>query len=125
MEAMRSTDRFSIDDVRCHVAGAALPVANLSVGGFYIACDPPLPLAQSLALELVFADGWRMPAVGRVVWVNAGSAASPGLPKGCGITITQIAFPDKLALVDRLRRANLSRVERRGPDPGASTIGDS
>ena len=31
--------------------------------------------------------------------------AKPDLPTGCGITITKIAFPDKLALVDRLRRA--------------------
>ena len=103
---MRSTDRFSIEDVVCNVAGASLPVTNLSVGGFFVACEPPLPLGQSVAFDLVFSDGWRAPAVGRVAWVNGEESTTPSLPKGCGITITKIAFPDKLALVDRLRRAS-------------------
>jgi len=101
---MRSTDRFSIEDVHCNVAGATLAVTNLSVGGFFVACEPPLPLGQSVAFDLVFADGWRASAVGRVAWVN-GQESQTALPRGCGITITKIAFPDKLALVDRLRRA--------------------
>jgi hypothetical protein len=103
---MRSTDRFSIEDVRCDVAGASLAVTNLSVGGFYVACEPPLPMGHSVAFDLVFGDGWRASAVGRVAWVNAQESTTPGLPMGCGITITKIAFPDKLALVDRLRRAS-------------------
>lgn len=110
---MRSTDRFSIEDVRCHVGGHSLEVANLSVGGFFVACEPPLPLSQSVAFELVFADGWRAPAVGRVAWVNGSSGAASGLPTGCGITITKIAFPDKLALIDRLRRASAMADPRR------------
>ena len=56
---MRSTDRFSIEDVRCDVAGASLAVTNLSVGGFYVACEPPLPMGHSVAFDLVFGDGWR------------------------------------------------------------------
>jgi len=103
---MRSTDRFALHDVSCLIGGRSLSVANLSVGGFFVVCDPPLPLAQSVAFELVFADGWRASAVGRVVWVNGGDTVPPApLPVGCGITITKIAFPDKLAIVDRLRRA--------------------
>jgi hypothetical protein len=113
---MRSTDRFSLQDVRCDLGGHSLPVANLSVGGFYIACVPPLPLAQSVAFDLVFGDGWRVSAVGRVVWVNGDeSAPTSGLPPGCGITITKIAFPDKLGIVDRLRRASEIPAERRAP----------
>jgi len=46
----------------------------------------------------------------------AQAAATSGLPAGCGITITKIAFPDKLALIDRLRRASGTAAERRGPD---------
>ena len=123
---MRSTDRFSIEHVRCQVNGALLAVANLSVGGFYVACDPPLPLAQSVAFELIFADGWRVAAVGRVVWVNGGAgAAASGLPTGCGITITKVAFPDKLAIVDRLRRASESPAERRRAARGTTTGGES
>jgi Tfp pilus assembly protein PilZ len=111
---MRSTDRFAIEDVRCDVGGASLAVANLSVGGFFVACEPPLPLGHSVAFDLVFADGWRAAAVGRVAWVNgAESGNTPGLPTGCGITITKIAFPDKLALIDRLRRASAVADPRR------------
>jgi Tfp pilus assembly protein PilZ len=102
---VRSTDRFLIEDVRCSVGGALFDVANLSVGGFFVACEPPLPIGHSVAFELVFADGWRAPAVGRVAWVNGLEPSTPSLPTGCGITITKIAFPDKLALIDRLRRA--------------------
>jgi hypothetical protein len=117
IETMRSTDRFSLEAVECAMGGHRLPVANLSVGGFYVACEPPLPLGQSVAFELAFADGWCMPAVGRVAWVNGPQAAArSGLPAGCGITITKIAFPDKLALIDRLRRASGTASERRGPD---------
>jgi Tfp pilus assembly protein PilZ len=110
---MRSTDRFSIEDVRCHVSGASLAVTNLSVGGFFIACEPPLPLGHSVAFDLVFADGWHAPAVGRVAWVNGQESSSASLPTGCGITITKIAFPDKLALIDRLRRASAVPDPRR------------
>jgi hypothetical protein len=111
---MLSTDRFSLQDVTCDVGGRVLPVANLSVGGFFVVCDPPLPLAQSVAFDLVFADGWRVAAVGRVVWVNGGqSQPTSPLPVGCGITITKIAFPDKLAIVDRLRRADEPPIVRR------------
>jgi Tfp pilus assembly protein PilZ len=111
---MRSTDRFALHDVTCDIGGRTLAVANLSVGGFFVVSDPPLPLGQSVAFELTFSDGWRASAVGRVVWVNGGETApaSP-LPIGCGITITQIAFPDKLAIVDRLRRATEAPHERR------------
>ena len=112
---MRSTDRFALHDVSCLIGGRTLPVANLSVGGFYVACEPPLPLGQSVAFELRFPDGWRMPAVGRVAWVNGPeAAAASGLPAGCGITITKIAFPDKLAIVDRLRRASEPSPARSG-----------
>jgi Tfp pilus assembly protein PilZ len=124
VSGMRSTDRFSLRDVECALGGHSLPVANLSVGGFYVACEPPLPLGQSVAFELVFADGWRMPAVGRVAWVNGSPApATSGLPAGCGITITKIAFPDKLAIIDRLRRASGTAAERRGPDWGGRPEG--
>ena len=85
----------------------------MSLGGFFVACAPPLPAGHSVAFDLVFADGWRVPAVGRVAWVNGQIDSKPELPTGCGITITKIAFPDKLALVDRLRRASAVPDPRR------------
>lgn len=102
---MRSTDRFSLRDVRCELGGSSLPVANLSVGGFFVACDPPLPTGHAVSFELTFPAGIRIPAVGRVAWVNSPeSVRNEGLPTGCGISITKIAFPDKLAIIDVLRR---------------------
>jgi hypothetical protein len=122
---MRSTDRFSLQDVKCLLGDHPLPVANLSLGGFYVACTPPLPLAQSVAFDLVFGDGWRLSAVGRVVWVNGDdTAGTSGLPPGCGITITKIAFPDKLALVDRLRHAPEIPAERRAHGGQAPESGE-
>src|SRR5690349_2520272 len=115
---MRSTDRFSIDDVRCEFAGGSHVVADLSVGGFFVAADSPLPLGQSVAFDLIFPDGWRVGAVGRVAWINGpDDTRRAGLPVGFGITITQIAFPDKLAIVGRLRSAT------RQPEPVAARSG--
>ncbi|HUG53784.1 MAG TPA: hypothetical protein VMR21_09285 [Vicinamibacteria bacterium] len=104
---MRSTDRYALADVLCEVDGESLPVANLSVGGFFVASEQPLPAGQSVSFALVFGDGWRASAVGRVAWVNTPDPSrTPGLPAGFGVTITRIAFPDKLALVGRLRTAS-------------------
>jgi Tfp pilus assembly protein PilZ len=115
---MRSTDRFAVEDVRCELAGAAHDVADLSVGGFFVAADTPLPVGQSVAFELTFPDGWRVKAVGRVAWVNGPDGARRAeLPIGFGITVTQIAFPDKLAIIGRLRSAV------RQPEPVAARPG--
>jgi hypothetical protein len=105
---MRASDRFSLRDLRCELGGSSMPVANLSVGGFFVACDPPLPTGHAVSFELAFPAGPRIPAVGRVAWVNSPEAVrNAGLPTGCGITITRIAFPDKLAIIDLLRRSNV------------------
>ena len=102
---MKSSDRFFVDGVACVYDGAPCPVANLSVGGFFVACDPPLPTGHAVSFELTFPAGVRIPAVGRVAWVNSPeSVRREGLPTGCGISITKIAFPDKLAIIDVLRR---------------------
>jgi hypothetical protein len=102
---MLSTDRFASQGVQCEIGGHTLPVADLSLGGFFVACDPPLPRGQAVGFELAFPDGARIPAVGRVAWVNGTDGArNEARPTGCGIKITRIAFPDKLALVGLLRR---------------------
>jgi len=113
---MRSTDRFSLGDVQCLMGGHTLRVANLSLGGFFVACEAPLPEGQSVAFELAFEDGWRVSAIGRVAWVNGPEVApGSGLPIGCGVLITKIAFQDKLAIIERLRRASGLAPERRSP----------
>jgi hypothetical protein len=48
--------------------------------------------------------------MGKVVWINeADGARAAGLPRGFGFKITRIALPDKIAILDFLKRAAPSR----------------
>ena len=94
--------------------GAALPVANLSLGGFFVATETPLIAGQVVALRLQVA-GRDIPIFGKVAWVNAREEPRHAeLPPGFGVAITRIDLADKVALVDILRRAS-----RRPGSPGA------
>ena len=113
---MKSRDRLRLDDARCVLDGAALPVANLSLGGFFVATDTPLIAGQVVALRLQVA-GKDFPIFGKVAWVNAHDAPRHAdLPSGFGVAITRIDLADKVALVDILRRAS-----RKPGTPGGST----
>jgi Tfp pilus assembly protein PilZ len=103
---VKGSDRFFVEGVSCDYDGAVRPVANLSVGGFYVACDRPAMKGQ--VLQLVLRIGAReCPVLGRVSWVKeAGSTREADLPVGFGVKISQIALADKVALVDLLRRAS-------------------
>lgn len=101
---MRSKDRIALDDARCVLDGESLAVANLSLGGFFVATDKPLIAGQVVALRLQVA-GRDIPLFGKVAWVNEKDAPrQPGLPAGFGVAITRIELPDKVALVEILRR---------------------
>ena len=103
---MKSSERFFIDGVTCRLNGDDLPVANLSVGGFFAATlRPPLP-GQVVRLELVLGDRESYEVMGRVTWLNAGRAPrAPLLPNGFGVRITEIGLPAKLAIVKVLKKA--------------------
>jgi Tfp pilus assembly protein PilZ len=101
---MKSRDRLTVDHARCMLDGEALPVENLSLGGFFVATERPLILGQIVALRVLVVDR-EIPVVGKVAWVNEKDAPrQPGLPPGFGVAITRIELPDKLALVEILRR---------------------
>jgi hypothetical protein len=103
---MKGSDRFFVDGVGCMYDGALRPVANLSVGGFYVASDHPPMRGQVLELQLRLGARRAFPIVGTVTWVNVGSQeAAPELPAGFGVKITRIGLQDKVALIDLLRRA--------------------
>jgi hypothetical protein len=103
---MKGSDRFFVDGVGCLYDGAVMPVANLSVGGFYVASDRPPMRGQVLELQLRLGLRRAFPILGTVTWVNAGeSDAAPELPSGFGVKITRIGLQDKIALIDLLRRA--------------------
>lgn len=119
---MRSRDRVPSFDVTCEWDGAARPVANLSLGGFFVSSDHPLPVGQVVALRLLLPD--RSLAVeGKVAWINeSGSPKNPALPSGFGVAIRKIDIADKLALVEFLRtRRDAGGVtpRRRAARPGS------
>jgi hypothetical protein len=102
---MKASDRFFVDGVRCRVFGAEHPVANLSVGGFYVASEQTPILGQILDLEMVLGERPAFRMSGRVTWVkDPGDAQAAELPRGFGIKIIRIDFQDKLAIVDFLKR---------------------
>jgi Tfp pilus assembly protein PilZ len=112
---MKSRDRLTVDDARCMLDGEGLAIKNLSLGGFFVATDRPLILGQIVALRVLVADR-DIPIVGKVAWVNEAEAPrQPALPPGFGVAITRIELPDKLALVEILRRRS-----RRPGGPGGS-----
>lgn len=104
---MKAKDRYFIEDVVCRFDGLVRPVADLSVGGLFVVSDqPPIP-SQVVELELMLGERPPFRVLGKVCWIN--SAAEPkakDLPRGFGVKITQIAFPDKLAIVDLLKRSS-------------------
>ena len=114
---MKSRDRLRLDDARCLLDGQPLPVANLSLGGFFVASETPLIAGQVVAMRLQVA-GRDIPIFGKVAWVNArDQPRQPELPAGFGVSITRIDLADKVALVDILRRA-----ARRPGSPGGSPV---
>ena len=118
---MRDKDRFRFEQAECLVDGRAHPVANLSLGGFFVIAEAPLPVGQTVALRLT-VDGRSMDVVAKVAWINSGERPKqPSLPQGYGVKITRIDLGDKLALVELVRRASspaasgrTSRLQREG-----------
>jgi hypothetical protein len=102
---MKASDRFFVDGVRCRILGTDLPVANLSVGGFYVASEQTPILGQILDLEMVLGERAAFRMSGRVSWVNdPAEPQAAELARGFGIKIVRIDFQDKLAIVDFLKR---------------------
>ena len=105
---MKATDRFLTSDIACLLNGVLMPVLNLRVGGFFVATDdPPMP-GQVVGLELRLGKRSPFGVLAKVTWINRPKApTAPDLPQGFGVKITQIAFPDKLAILDLLKRSAL------------------
>ena len=107
---MKSTDRFRVEGVVCTVHGRSLAVVNLSVGGLFAATASPPPAGELLEMELALATRPAFRVMGNVVWINeADGTRASSLPRGFGFKITRIALPDKIAILDFLKRAAPSR----------------
>jgi hypothetical protein len=107
---LKSTDRFLVEGVVCTVHGQPVPVVNLSVGGLFAATIDPPPAGELLELEVTLKARPPFRVLGKVLWINeAERPRAPSLPRGFGFKITRIALPDKIAIVDFLKRAASSR----------------
>jgi hypothetical protein len=113
---LKSTDRFLVEGVSCAVHGQTLPVVNLSVSGFFAATASPPPAGEILQLDLALPARPAFRVMGKVVWINQGDRArAASLPGGFGFQITRIALPDKIAILDFLKRAAPSRPSEPAP----------
>jgi Tfp pilus assembly protein PilZ len=106
---LRSTDRYVLEGIRASFYGRDVVVADVSVGGLFVATSrPPLP-GTALTLALVIDDRQPFEVGGSVIWVNLpDERKTDRLPEGFGFQIRKIALVDKLAIVSRLRLAEAS-----------------
>jgi len=112
---MRATDRFIIDGVVCELDGRQLRVANLSISGLFAITDLALTQGQHVEIMLRLPERPPFRVLGQVSWTNDPAAPrAPDLPQGLGIRITRIALPDKVALLDLLKRTSPGNVRQRG-----------
>lgn len=103
---MKGSDRFALPGATCRVDNQDWPIADLSLGGFFVisSASPPLP-GQMLSLELHLPGRAPLALRGKVTWLNGGAARPrANLPTGYGVQITRIDMAAKLVLVDILRR---------------------
>ena len=111
---MKSGDRFFIQGITCEYDGKVLPVANVSVGGLFVATELPLLVGQVLELQLALTGRDPFRVLARVSWFNdPESPKAPDLPQGFGIQITRIGLADKLAIVDVLKRTPPAAMRER------------
>jgi hypothetical protein len=116
---MKATDRFNIDGVICEVGGRQLRVANLSISGLFAITDLALMAGQHVEMTLHLPDRAPFRVLGLVSWTNDPAAPrAADLPQGLGIRITRIALPDKVALLDLLKRTSPEAVRQRGAPEG-------
>jgi hypothetical protein len=116
---MKATDRYTIAGVMCELDGRQLKVANLSISGLFAITDVTLSTGQQVEMILHLPDRVPFRVLGQVSWTNDPAAPrAPDLPQGLGIRITRIALPDKVALLDLLKRTSPTAVRLRLRNPG-------
>jgi hypothetical protein len=109
---LKGTDRFLVEGVVCALHGVTLPVKNLSVGGLFAATKAPPAPGEILELDVTLPGRPPFRVLGKVVWINDAKAPrARDLPQGFGFKILRIGLPDKIALVDFLKRAPPSRLK--------------
>ncbi len=102
---MGSRKRYFVRGVSCRIGNQAVPVVNLSSGGFF-ATTRTLPTpGQSIELELLLEPESRVRALGTVQWTKERGSAE-GLPQGFGVALTRIDPEDSQAIAELLKRSD-------------------
>lgn len=118
---MKGNDRYQIQGITCTVDGRTYPVANLSVGGFFVETVEPLVQGCVVTALLGLKEGMAFEVTGKVAWVN--SVARPRvahLPPGFGLKIQRMAFSDRMEIIRVLSDAGIHpRRARPSTQPAA------
>ena len=104
---MKASDRFASGASRatCTCCQTTYAVLNLSVGGFFLASEAPLPAGATLSLALNLAGLPPFTVKVAVAWVNhPEQPRAPELPTGFGVRIVDVSLAAKLVLVQHLRQ---------------------
>ena len=112
---MKGNDRYQIQGITCTIDGRTYPVANLSVGGFFVETLEPLPQGRVVTALLGLKENLAFEVTGKVAWVNG--VARPRvahLPPGFGLKIQRIAFSDRMEIIRVLSDAGI-RTRRARP----------
>jgi hypothetical protein len=99
---MKASDRYLAQGIRATCGGAEVEVLDVSLGGFFVACEMPPRYGSGVEFELSLGGRPPFRVWGTVAWVVSSDDA--GRRKGYGVRIQGIGMADKLALVDFLRR---------------------
>jgi Tfp pilus assembly protein PilZ len=103
---MRGKDRYQIPGLTCTIDGRMQPVANLSVGGFFVETREPLVIGRVVTALLGIKHGVALEVTAKVAWVNDSVRPRVAhLPPGFGLKIERISFGDRMEIVRLLGEA--------------------
>lgn len=103
---IKGKDRYPIPGLTCTIDGRTQPVANLSVGGFFVEASEPIVIGRVVSALLAIKDGVALEVKGKVAWVNETVRPRVAqLPPGFGLKIQRISFRDRMEIVRLLGEA--------------------
>lgn len=104
---MKIRDRNFVDGVYCVIDGDKMRVANLGIGGFFVATVQPPPLGHVVVGDLHLPGGQSYRIVGEVSWVNDPlHPQSDELPGGFGVKLPRVGTIVKEAILELLKRSD-------------------
>jgi len=97
---MKGTDRYYLHGVTCRLQDREVPVANLSVGGFFAATEEPPGIGDVVTVQLRLNDRAPITVQGKVTWINVPDRPRvPELPPGFGLKILRASFADRMEIL--------------------------